>query len=153
MSDSTLDHNDRHIATKLRRSVTHMARRLRTLRSNHGVSGSKLAILGWLYRSGAPITARELAHLERLQPQSLTRIIAELDEQGLISRAQDETDRRQILIEITQAGKDLLVHDAVRQDRWLAEIMAAKLTPAEREILSIAGELLDKLAREPSQDA
>ena len=136
-------------ATKLRRSVTHLARRLRGLRSDHGISGSKLAILGWLFRWGTPMTATDLARLERLQPQSLTRIIAELDEQGLIRRTPAEEDRRQILIEITQAGRELLVVDAYRQNQWLMETMAAGLTKAEREILSIAADLLDKLASEP----
>jgi DNA-binding MarR family transcriptional regulator len=138
-------------APKIRRSVTRMARRLRGLRADHGVSGAKLAILGWLFRAGTPMTATDIARLERLQPQSLTRIIAELDEQGLIRRMQDETDRRQILIEITQAGRDLLVLDAYHQDQWLAKAMAAKLTKAEREILCIAAELLEKLASEPDQ--
>jgi DNA-binding MarR family transcriptional regulator len=136
-------------ATKVRRSVTHLARRLRGLRSDHGISGSKLAILGWLFRGGKPMTATDLARLERLQPQSLTRIIAELDEQGLICRTPAEEDRRQILIEITQAGRELLVVDAYRQNQWLMEIMAARLTKAEREILAVAADLLDKLASEP----
>ena len=135
--------------TKVRRSVTHMARRLRGLRSDHGISGSKLAILGWLFRGGTAMTASDLARLERLQPQSLTRIIAELDEQGLIRRTPDEADRRQILIDITQAGKELLVVDAFRQNQWLMETMAAKLTRAEREILAVAADLLDALASEP----
>ncbi|HEX4227849.1 MAG TPA: MarR family transcriptional regulator [Bryobacteraceae bacterium] len=138
-------------APKVRRSVTHMARRLRGLRSDHGVSGAKLAILGWLFRAGTPMTATDIAYLERLQPQSLTRIIAELDEQGFIRRMQDETDRRQILIEITQAGRDLLVLDAYHQDQWLAKAMAVRMTKAEREIVCIAAELLEKLASEPDQ--
>jgi DNA-binding MarR family transcriptional regulator len=150
MNDPHTPNEDRiNTAPKIRRSITHMARRLRGLRSDHGVSGAKLAILGWLFRAGTPMTATDLARLERLQPQSLTRIIAELDEQGFIRRMQDESDRRQVLIEITQAGRDLLVLDAYRQDQWLAEAMTAKLTKAERDILCIAAELLEKLASEP----
>ena len=95
------------------------------------------------------MTATDLARLERLQPQSLTRIIAELDEQGLIRRTTAEEDRRQILIEITEAGRELLVLDAYRQNQWLMETMAARLTKAEREILAVAADLLDKLASEP----
>jgi DNA-binding MarR family transcriptional regulator len=147
----TPNEEDVKAATKVRRSVTHLARRLRGLRSDHGISGSKLAILGWLFRAGRPMTATELAQLERLQPQSLTRIIAELDERGLIRRTPDAADRRQILIEITQAGQELLIIDAYRQNQWLMEAMAAKMTKAEREILAIAADLLDKLASEPTE--
>lgn len=142
---------DMKAATKVRRSVTHLARRLRGLRADHGISGSKLAILGWLFRASTPITATDLARLERLQPQSLTRIITELDEQGLIRRTPDSVDRRQVLIQITQTGKELLIVDAYRQNQWLMETMAAKMTKAEREILAIAADLLDKLASEPME--
>lgn len=149
----TPNEDDVKAATKIRRSVTHLARRLRGLRSAHGISGSKLAILGWLFREGTPMTATDLARLEQLQPQSLTRIIAELDEQRLIRRTPAEEDRRQILIEITQAGQDLLVVDAYRQNQWLMETMAARLTKAEREMLAIAADLLDNLASEPIEPA
>jgi DNA-binding MarR family transcriptional regulator len=112
------------------------------------VSGSKLSILGWLARGERPLTASRLAELERLQPQSLTRIVAELEGAGLIRRRQDETDRRQLLIEITAEGSDLLAEDARRQNRWLAEAMLAKLTGAERDILLVAARLLDELTAE-----
>lgn len=75
------------------------------LRSAHGISGSKLAIPGWLFRGGTPMTATDLARLERLQPQSLTLIKAELDKRELIRRTPAEEDRRQVPIEVTQAGK------------------------------------------------
>jgi DNA-binding MarR family transcriptional regulator len=125
-----------------------MARRLRSLRSDHGISGSKLSILGRLQRGGKPMTATDLARLERLQPQSLTRIIADLEEQGLIRRRQDDVDRRQILIEITQPGTDLLVLDAHRQNVWLSQVLTTRLSKAERSILDVAAELLDGLSDE-----
>jgi len=136
-------------ANALRRSTAALSRRLRAMRADHGVRASTLAVLGWLRRSHAPLTATRLAELERLQPQSLTRIIAELDAGGLIRRREDETDRRQLLIEITAKGDDLLVEDARRQNQWLAQVMQ-RLTPAERDILSIAAGLIEQLAAEES---
>jgi DNA-binding MarR family transcriptional regulator len=136
------------IASKVRRTITRMGRRLRALRSSHSVSASQLSMLGHLYRVKQPMTAAALARLERLQPQSLSRIIAELDEQGLIRRRQDGSDGRQLLIEITQAGKDLLVQDADRQSKWLANLMTTQLSKAEREIISVAADLLDEVAEQ-----
>ncbi|HEX4376066.1 MAG TPA: MarR family transcriptional regulator [Steroidobacteraceae bacterium] len=138
--------SSRQAANALRHSVLQMARRLRSLRSEHGVSGSKLSILGHLHRLGAPMTARDLARLERLQPQSLTRIIAELDAEGLIERRPDTADRRQIRIAISQRGTDLLVVDAHRHNVWLTDAMQTRLTDAERALLRIAVDLLDRLA-------
>jgi len=135
-------------ANMLRRSVYTLTRRLRAMRASHDVSLSKLSILGRLERAGRPMTASNLACLERLQPQSLTRIIADLDTRGLIRRKQNEVDRRQFLIEITENGHDLLVQDARRQNAWLAQAMTERLTDAERKLLSIVAELLDHLADE-----
>lgn len=136
------------IASKVRRTITRMGRRLRALRSSHGVSVSQLSMLGHLYRAKQPMTAADLARLERLQPQSLSRIIAGLDEQGLIRRRQDGSDGRQLLIEITQAGKHLLVQDADRQSKWLANLMTTQLSKAEREIIAVAVDLLDEVAEQ-----
>jgi DNA-binding MarR family transcriptional regulator len=140
-------------ASATRRSVTRMARCLRRLRSPHGVSGSKLSLLGCLFRAARPMTATDLARTERLQPQSLTRLIADLEEGGFIHRRQDDVDRRQVLIEIAPKGRELLIQDAQQQDTWLARVMTTRLTRAERQVLRIASELLDQLADEDPDTA
>jgi DNA-binding MarR family transcriptional regulator len=135
-------------ADNLRRSLARVARRLRTLRAEHGISASKLSVLGRLHRAGASLTAVDLARQERLQPQSLTRIIAELDQRGLVARRPDAADRRQVLIDITPQGRELLVLDARQQNAWLAAAMDTKLTGTEQALLVLAGKLLDRLAEE-----
>ena len=132
-------------ADALRRANTLLQRRLRGLRSPHGVSGSKLMALAHLFRAPAPLTAVDLARLDGLQPQSLTRIIAELHDAGLLSRRPDPGDKRQVLLEITPAGRALLAADARRQTVWLADAMAARLTPTERALLGMAAGLVEKL--------
>jgi DNA-binding MarR family transcriptional regulator len=132
-------------ANMLRRSNAALSRRLRAMRVDHGVSASKLSVLGLLERASGPLTASELADRDGLQPQSLTRIIADLEESGLIRRRQAENDRRQVLIEITKKGHDLLAVDARRQNSWLANAMVTMLTPTEQRMLRIAAELLDRL--------
>ncbi len=66
-----------------------MARRLRGLRADSELGPSKLSVLGLLMRAEAPLTIGELARLEQLQPQTLTRIVAVLDAGGLIARGVD----------------------------------------------------------------
>lgn len=132
-------------ARALRRGTTELYRRLRAERMGHGLSPSKLSILGRLALSG-PLTASALAAKERVQPQSLTRTLADLEESKLIVRRQDAVDRRQSLNEITSAGEDLLKNDARRQATWLALAMSAVLTPAEREVLRVAAQLMRQLS-------
>jgi DNA-binding MarR family transcriptional regulator len=135
-------------ADTLRRTLTRIHRQLRRLRADHGVSPSKLMILSQLMRAGVPLAAVDLARLERLQPQSLTRIIAELETRGLVTRRPSETDRRQVLIDITPAGCDLLITDARQQSAWLAAAIDTKLSGTEQGLLMLAVPLLARLVGE-----
>ena len=135
----------RAAADAVRRGVTTLARQLRSLRADHGLSPSKLAVLGRLYQAGREVTAVELARAARLQPQSLTRIIAELDAIGAVARRPDPDDRRQVLIALAAPGHDILRQDALRQNAWLAEAMATRLTRTERALVGLALEVLAKL--------
>jgi DNA-binding MarR family transcriptional regulator len=144
MSDELVS-ADLKAANALRRSIAGVSRRLRRQRANHGVSPSKLVILGRLALGGQKMTAADLAESEGLKPQSLTRILADLEARALIRREKSALDRREILIEITREGRDLLASDARRQARWLAASMATALTLAERDILLVAAKLLERL--------
>ena len=132
-------------ARALRRGVTQLYRRLRAERMSHGLSPSKLSVLGRLALSG-PLAVTALAAKERVQPQSLTRTLTDLEESKLIVRRQDLVDRRQSLTEITALGEDLLRNDARRQATWLATAMSSILTPVERELLRLAAQLMRQLA-------
>ena len=108
------------------------------------VSFGKLSILGHLQAQGA-MTAGDLAVLEQSQPQTLTRVLAELEGQRLISRTQDPADRRRAIIAITRDGSRVLMEDMRHRDTWLAEAMARALSPTEHQLLSLAANLLDRL--------
>jgi DNA-binding MarR family transcriptional regulator len=133
------------MARVIRRSVHRIARRLRAERSTHDLSMSKRSVLGRLFRDGS-LTATDLAAQERIQPQSLTRLIADLEKRGLITRHQHESDRRQLHIEITPAGRELLIRDAQEQDKWLATAMRSSMTSVECELLTLGARLLESLA-------
>jgi len=132
-------------AIKLRRSVQRFARQLRFRRVDSAISGTKRSVLASLFHSEQPLTLTELARRERLQPQSLTRVIAELEEARLIARKPDEIDRRQLLISITAKGRNLLMVDARAQIGWLGLTISAHLSQAEQQVLLIAAELMERL--------
>jgi DNA-binding MarR family transcriptional regulator len=132
------------IARRIRRSVTQLARRLRAERPAHAISLSKLSVLGRLSRNG-PLTATDLAEQERIQPQSLTRLLANLEQRALVARRQDQSDRRQVIIEITSKGSELLIEDARPQAAWLAQAMSTVLSPVEQELLRLAAQLMQRL--------
>jgi DNA-binding MarR family transcriptional regulator len=132
-------------ASEVRMSVMRLARRLRQQRPDHGLSLTRLAVLSRLDREG-PATVTALALAERIQPQSMTRAVAELEQRGLLERSPHPSDRRQVVLRISDAGMDLLAADRRQRDEWLAVAMADTLTPVEQELVRLASSLLDRLA-------
>ena len=131
-------------ALVLLRAVLALGRRLRAARPPNGLTVSGLSILGTLSRLG-PIPATRLAAEERLQPQSLTRLIAALEEQGLIERSRGAVDRRELTIALTHAGRTALAADLRERQRWLAQALDT-LAPGERRALISATAAMQKLA-------
>lgn len=131
-------------AVVLRRASTRLALRLRAERTGDGLGSTGVAVLGQLHRRGA-LTASEIAAAERVQPQSLTRVLASLEEQQLISRQQDPQDRRRHTIELTDRGRQLLKEHVQSSDDWLTEAIAERLNPTERGVLQLAAGILDQL--------
>ncbi|HEX4212624.1 MAG TPA: MarR family transcriptional regulator [Candidatus Dormibacteraeota bacterium] len=130
--------------TSVRRGVLRLARRLRLEGRERGEALLRIGVLAHLVRHGA-MTPGELAAMDQVQPQTLTRTLATLEREGLISRRPDDDDRRRSLLNVTDAGRGLLESDMRGRERWLAGAMAAELTPAECEILRIAGSLMERL--------
>ena len=134
------------LASALRLSVMRLARRMRSERADTSLTLTQLAALATLERHG-PLTPRELAKAERVQPPSMTRIATSLETAGLVTRTDHPTDGRQVLLAASPAGGALLREDRRRREAWLAQRLRA-LDPADREVLERAARVLDRLASE-----
>jgi DNA-binding MarR family transcriptional regulator len=130
----------------VRDAITRFNRRLRQTRPLGEITMSQLSALQSLEAHGA-LTPRELAELERVQPPTLTRIVARLEEKGLIARTPHPTDGRQSILAASPAGRALVDEVRRSRDEWLAQSLA-KLTPEERETLQRAAEILGRMARD-----
>jgi len=138
-----------HTAVRLRGAVSALMRRLRSEAAPDGPGTAKLSVLGQLYRLG-PLTPTQLAGHERVKPQTLTRLLSELEAAGCLTRRPHEADGRQTLLELSPAGAELLMAEVRRRESSLAEALQTQLTAAERAQLLAACELLDRLAEAPS---
>jgi DNA-binding MarR family transcriptional regulator len=143
-NDMTSPAADTALASELRTTVMRLARRLRNQRPDTTLSLGQLAALGSLDRHG-PLTPGELAAHERVQPPSMTRIVAALEASGLVTRTDHPTDRRQVLVAVSPAGKTLLRDDRKRRDAWLAQRMR-DLDPQDLAVLREAAAVLNRLA-------
>ncbi|MET7455509.1 MarR family transcriptional regulator [Streptomyces sp. NPDC005574] len=138
-------------APEIRQGVTRLARRLSAERPADGLSPNKNSVLAHLLRNG-PMSAGALAAADHQQPQSLTRVYAELEHEGLISRTRDDHDGRQRMLELTPRGREALAHDMARRDTWL-DLALAELTETERQVLLLAAGLMNRLADSPVRTA
>ena len=145
---ATQTRSDAGLATALRISVSRLARRLRVERQAEGLaslSDTQLAALAVLDRHAA-MTPGELAEHEKVQPPSMTRVIAVLEERRLVMRAPHPTDRRQVVLTVTEQGRELVSQARRRRDAWLAKRLK-ELTAQERAILRAAAPVLEKLSQ------
>ncbi|MEV0561655.1 MarR family transcriptional regulator [Dactylosporangium sp. NPDC050588] len=133
------------LAAALRDSITRLNRRLRQARPIGDLTITQLSALTSLELNGA-LTPRELADAERVQPPTLTKIVAKLEERGLVQRTPHPTDGRQVILAATESGRAVVVEHRRARDEWLARRLAA-LTPEERETLAKAAEILGRLGR------
>lgn len=133
------------LASRLRLAVVRLNRRLRAQRTDATVTLTQMSALSCLHKHGA-LTPGELAARERVQPPSMTRVIAALEEHGLVSRRPHPSDGRQAIVSITEAGRVYISAEVTARERWL-DHQLAELTEAERDLLARAVEIIDRMAQ------
>ncbi|HEY2949350.1 MAG TPA: MarR family transcriptional regulator [Micromonosporaceae bacterium] len=131
-------------AVTLRDAITQLHRRLRQTRPVGDLTATQLSALTSLELAGA-LTPRELADAERVRPPTMTKIVAKLEERGLVQRTPHPTDGRQVILAATEQGRALQAQFERQRNEWLARRLA-ELTPEERDTLRRAAEILRKVA-------
>lgn len=132
-----------YLAAELRISLMRAVRRLRAEKSDQDLTDTQYAVLAVLDRQG-PKTPGELAESERVQPPSMTRIVAALIEQGLVTRTPHPVDRRQVVVTLAPAGAAVVRETRRRRDAWLT-CRLSELTADERAVLASASEILRRI--------
>ncbi|MEV5414058.1 MarR family transcriptional regulator [Thermopolyspora sp. NPDC052614] len=136
---------DARLASALRVSLARLNRRLRKQAAGHSLTATQVATLATVERHPG-ITPGELAEFEKVQPPSMTRVIAVLEDRGLVERTPHPTDRRQVSVKCTDAGAALLNEERLLKEAWLARQLK-ELTPEERATLRAAAPILEKLSQ------
>jgi DNA-binding MarR family transcriptional regulator len=140
---TTLSAADLELAHSVRMAITRLARRLRNQRADLTLTATQLSALAALDQHG-PLTPGALAEHERVQPPSMTRVLATLEEKGMVASSAHPTDRRQKMVEVTPAAHAMLVADRRAREEWLAQRMT-ELSAAEVAALRAATPVLEKL--------
>jgi len=93
------------------------------------------------------LTPRKLAEIERVSPPSMTRTVAALVGDGLVTRQDDPMDGRQVFISLTARGLLLLQETRRKRDAWMATRLKG-ISADDREVLVRASAILTRLASE-----
>ncbi|CAM3987781.1 MarR family transcriptional regulator [Nocardiopsis rhodophaea] len=136
---------DAGLAAVLRVAVGRLARRLRAQRPDASLSLGQGAVLFTLARHGQ-MTPGALAEHEKVQPPSMTRIIAALEARSLVRRTPHPDDRRQQLVDLTDEGRAVVREDQRSREMWLARRLA-ELPPEDKETLRAAARILERLSQ------
>ena len=132
------------LAATLRIALARSWRRMRAERGGAELPDVQLSILVRLVREGST-TPGAIAEYHGIRPPSATRAVQHLEELGLATRTEHPTDRRQVVVSVTDAGRDEVRETMRRRDAWLTRELAA-LSAAERETLARAATILTTIA-------
>lgn len=134
------------MSSALRVSVMRLSRRLRNERdASDDLSANHLAVLGTLSRHGA-MTIGELAAAEKVQPPSMTRTVTTLCDKGLVQRTPRDSDRRVVVVSLTESAQAVIDESRRRKEAWL-NCRLRELTPADRQTLRDAAPILERLSQ------
>jgi len=147
----TLPNTDAALASKLaaelRTTLGHLKRKLRQHGGRHDLTSSQIAVILRLEKDG-PATVSSLARAEGMRPQSMSAVIAPLEEMGFVAGAADPNDGRKTLMSLTKACKKSIEDGRAARQDWLAQAIQQKLSPQEQKKVSSAIHLLARLTED-----
>ncbi|BDT84888.1 MarR family winged helix-turn-helix transcriptional regulator [Nocardia cyriacigeorgica] len=136
----------RELAGELSLAVVRLTRHLRGRRTDSQISLTQLSVLATLHRDGA-MTPGALAARERVQPPSMTRVIASLTDLGLVVRKPHPTDGRQIIVSLSPSGRALIADEASAREAWMTDQLST-LTPEQLDVLARAVTIMKQIVAE-----
>lgn len=135
--------SDLEAAEELRAAIGDFVRRVR---AHDRIPPGQAAVLGHLDRRGTTLSIAELARLEQIKHQSMTRTVGLLVEQGFVTLAPHEHDRRQIVVEATDAGRAALDAERARRATLIDQALRDSLTTEELAVLARVPAILRRVS-------
>lgn len=135
------------VANRLHSAAIHLLRRVRTQDDAMGLSGPEGSALSVVV-FGGPITLGALAAAEHVKPPTITRLVRDLEDRGLVTREADPADKRVQRIQATAQGRRVLEEGRARRVATLTAALE-RLPAAELRALEAAVDILEGIVRTP----
>jgi DNA-binding MarR family transcriptional regulator len=134
------------IASALRGAVSDLHKRLRKQAySAGGLSITETFTLSYLYREGS-LSPSELAEINKIRKQSMSQVLAHLEELKLIRRVVSKEDKRKVAISLSGAGEKMVEKTRYERDEWLAQAIRERLGEKELKMLAAVIPMLQQIA-------
>ena len=140
-----MNYRTEQMAAQLHSVSMRMLRVLRREDEEAGMSASRLSALSVIVFAG-PISLADLAAAEHVRPPTMSRIVENLVQDGLVTRDTDPADRRMVRIAATDAGRAMLDDGRARRVHAISGRLE-KLADSERRALSRGLELMERITR------
>ena len=124
------------LADRLHSNAIHLLRLVRGQDAATGVAPARLSALSVIV-FGGPISLNDLAKAEQVRPPTMSRIVDALEREELARRSVNPADRRGIMIEATERGKQILHAGRQRRVKLLARHLSV-LSPRELALIESA---------------
>ena len=121
---------------------------IRVMLSESGISEQKWRVIRVLEEVG-PLEQTALAKEACLLLPSLTRMLQSMEEEGLLTRAPDVSDRRKSIVRITGAGRSVLLDHSDSSAAIAAELEARYGAEKLETLLDMLDELTVEKGKEP----
>jgi DNA-binding MarR family transcriptional regulator len=136
------------VAAALRTVIHRLVKLLRRETHEKGpFSLTERSVLGSLYQLGEQAPSA-LAQVEKVTSQSMSQIINNLDQAGMINKTPSGEDKRKILLSLSPAGRAYVEDARDRKQEWLAHALQQKVNAQEKDVLMEAMKILIKIIEE-----
>ena len=139
------DEKEIQLASELRFIIGRLSKKIRkTSATAEKLSLTERSTMALIFQH-EEILPNELAAMEKITTQSMSQILSNLLNLGLIKRRISELDKRKVIISLSEAGISLIHKSRSEKDEWLNRALEATCTAEEQAVLKKALAPLAKL--------
>ncbi|MEU0268322.1 MarR family transcriptional regulator [Nocardioides sp. NPDC006303] len=120
-----------------------VVRLVREVSTAGDVSPTAATVLAGLARTG-PQRVTDLAKVAGVSQPAMTQLVNRLTQQGMLARVADDADRRAVLVEVTDAGREVL-ETRRGQRAGVLDAALARVSTEDRAAIAAALPALDRL--------
>lgn len=139
------------VAERLHAAAIRLLRSVRPADAETGLSPAKLSALSVLAFAG-PQSLSALARAEQVRAPTMSKLVGDLEAEGLVAKRADKADRRGVRIEVTAKGRAVMEQGRARRLALLRGALEA-CSAQELSTLAAAAALMAHLPTEKAAPA